>query len=178
MFLDPRLTADGYDGASIRGIAATAGVDPGLVRHYFGSKERLFVDAMEFPADPAEMVPRLLGPGIDGLGERLARFFLEIWDAPNGPFIAMLRSVTTSEKAAEMLRQFVSREVLGRVAAQLELDEPRLRTALAASHLIGLAFLRYVIRLEPIASMDREELARQVAPSIQRYLSPASLEAK
>jgi AcrR family transcriptional regulator len=166
-----RFTSDGYDGASIRAIAATAGVDPGLVRHYFGLKERLFVEAMRFPVDPAEMVPRLLGPGIDGLGERIARFFLEAWDAPNGPFVALLRSVATSEKAAEMLRQFASREVMGRVAAQLALDNPRRRTALIGSQLLGLAVMRYVIKLEPIASMDREELARLVAPTIQAYLT-------
>jgi AcrR family transcriptional regulator len=169
-----RFTADGYDGASVRGIAATAGVDPGLVRHYFGSKEHLFVEAMRFPIDPAEFVPRLLAPGVDGLGERLARLFLEVWDAPSAPFVAMLRSVTTNGDAAEMIRQFVSREVIGRVAAQLELDNPRQRTALVGSQLIGLAFMRYVVKLEPIASMDREQLARLVAPTIQRYLTGGS----
>lgn len=167
-----RFASDGYDGESIRGIAGEASVDPALVRHFFGSKEHLFVEAMRFPIDPAEMVPRLLEPGIDGLGERLARFFFEAWDTPNGPFIALLRSVTTSEQAAEMLRQFISREVIGRLAASLKLDDPQLRAGLAGGHLVGLAFMRYVIKLEPIASMDRETLAGHVAPALQRYLTP------
>jgi AcrR family transcriptional regulator len=160
----------GYDATTIRGIAAAAGVDPALVRHYFGSKEHLFVVALEFPVDPVEFVPRLLDPGIDGLGERIASFFLEAWDTPGGrPFLALLRSVASNEQAAEALRQFVSREVLSRVAAILVLDRPQLRAALAASHLIGLAMTRYVVRLEPIASASRDDLARAVGPSIQRY---------
>jgi AcrR family transcriptional regulator len=164
-----RFASDGYDGASIRAIAADAGVDPGLIRHYYGSKEHLFVAAMRFPIDPAEAVPALLGQGVPGLGERLARFFLETWDAPDASMIALLRSVATSEQAAEMLRQFVTRELLRRIAATLDVPRAKERAALAASHLLGLAFLRYIIKLEPIASMDREKLAREVGPVIQHY---------
>jgi AcrR family transcriptional regulator len=162
----------GYDAATIRDIAASAGVDPALVRHYFGSKEHLFVEALQFPADPADFVPRLLAPGPDGLGERLVTFFLETWDAPDGkPFLALLRSVTQNDQAAEMLRQFIAREVIGRVARSLQVDRPEMRAALAGSHVVGLAIIRYVIRLEPVASADRVELAREVGPAIQRYLS-------
>jgi hypothetical protein len=77
--------------------------------------------------------------------------------------------VTANEQAAGMLRQFVARELIARVASSLSLDRPELRAGLAGSHLIGLAILRYVIKLEPIASADRTELARAVGPSIQRY---------
>ena len=168
------FAADGYDGATVRGIAAAAQVDPALVRHYFGSKEHLFVAALQFPVDPAESVPALLEPGLDGLGERLTRFFLEAWDAPNGrQFIAMLRSITVNDQAAEMMRQFISREVMARLAASLDLDRPELRAALAGSHLVGLAMARYVIRLEAVASVDRETLAREVGAAIQVYFSGA-----
>ena len=164
------FSRDGYDGATIRDIASSAAVDPALVRHYFGSKEHLFVEALQFPADPVEFLPRLLVGGRQGLGERLARFFLETWDAPDGrPFIALLRSVTGSDQAADMLRQFVTRELIARLASSLDLDRAELRAGLAGSHLIGLAILRYVVRLEPIASADRDELARAIGPSIQRY---------
>ena len=166
------FATDGYDGATLRSIAASAGVDPALVRHYFGSKEHLFVEALQFPADPAVFVPKLVAPGPDGLGERLAGFFLEAWDAPDGkPFIALLRSVTANDQAAEMLRQFIAREVIGRVARSLDVDHPERRAALAGSHLVGLAIVRYVIKLEPIASTDRAELARLVGPAIQAYLT-------
>ena len=161
----------GYDAATLRGIARSAGVDPGMLRHYFGSKERLFVAALEFPIDPAVALPPLLEPGIDGLGERVALFFLRTLDEPRGrPFLALLRSVASSEEAAEMLRQFVTREVLARVAGAVHSDRPQLRAALAASQLVGLAMVRYVIRVEPVASAGPEELARVVGPSIQRYL--------
>ncbi|MBI3751063.1 MAG: TetR/AcrR family transcriptional regulator [Chloroflexi bacterium] len=164
------FATSGYDATTIRSIAAAAEVDPALVRHYFGSKEHLFVEALEFPVDPAQFVPRLLEPGIEGLGERLTAFFLEAWETPGGrPFLALLRSVAANEAAAEMLRQFVTREVLERIAAVLVLDRPQLRAGLAGSHLIGLAMARYVIRIGPIASATPTELARAVGPSIQRY---------
>jgi AcrR family transcriptional regulator len=170
------FSRDGYDGATIRDIAASAHVDPALVRHYFGSKEHLFVEALQFPIDPVEFVPRLLAQGRDGLGERLATFFLDTWDGEAGrPFLAMLRSVTASDDAAEMLRQFVAREIIGRIAASLDLEGPELRAGLAGGQLIGLAMLRYVIKLEPIASADRAELAHAIGPSIQHYFDDRRL---
>src|SRR5437667_2248462 len=132
-----RFGEEGYDGATIRGIASAAGVDPAMVPHYFGSKKGVFLAAIEFPVDPAQFIPRLLAPGLDGLGERLVTFFLETWDSPAGsPMLALIRSVVGSEHAAATLREFVSREVLGRIAAAIQLDRPQLRATLAASQLI------------------------------------------
>jgi AcrR family transcriptional regulator len=168
----------GYDGATIRGIAGEAGVDPALVLHYFGSKEGVFLAAVEFPIDPAVVIPPLLAPGLDGLGTRLAGFFLETWDSPLGsPLLGLIRSVVGSERAAEILRDFVSREVLGRLAEALELDQPQLRASLAASQLVGLAMLRYVVKLEPLASARPEEVAAWLGPSIQRYLTDPTVTA-
>ena len=168
--------AAGYEGGTVRGIAAEAGVDPSLVMHYFGSKEGVFRAAMDFPVDPAEFIPRLLAPGLDGLGERLVRFFLETWDSPAGsPLLGLVRSVVGSERAAAMLREFISREVLGRLAEALDLDEPQLRASLVGSQLIGLAMLRYVVRLEPLASAPPRQIAAWMAPSIQRYLTDPSV---
>lgn len=162
----------GYGGATTRAIAASASVDPALISHYFGSKEALFLAAVEFPVDPAEFIPRLLAPGLDGLGERLVRFFLQTWDSPAGsPILALIRSVVGSERAAAELREFVSREVLARIAAAVELDQPQLRATLAASQLIGLAMLRYVVRVEPFASASEDEIATWLGPTVQRYLT-------
>ena len=123
-------------------------------------------------------MPRLLAPGLDGLGERLARFFLQVWDSPEGtPLLGLVRSVVNNETAASLLRDFITREVLARLAEALDLDQPRLRASLAASQLIGLAMLRYVIKLEPLASAPAAELAALVGPTLQRYLTdPAALE--
>jgi AcrR family transcriptional regulator len=166
----------GYEGGTVRGIAAAAGVDPALVLHYFGSKEGVFRAAMDFPIDPAEFIPRLLAPGIDGLGERLTRFFLDTWDSPVGqPLLGLIRSVVGSENAAALMREFVSREVLGRIATALDVDQPQLRASLAASSLIGLAMLRYVVKVEPLASASSDQVASWVGPAIQRYFTDAGI---
>jgi AcrR family transcriptional regulator len=162
----------GYEAGTVRGIAADAAVDPALVLHYFGSKEGVFRAAVDFPVDPADFIPRLLAPGLDGLGERLVRFFLETWDSPAGrPLLALIRSVVASEDAAALLREFVTREVLGRLARALEVDQPQLRATLAASTLIGMAMLRYVVKLEPLASASPEVVAGWLGPAVQRYLT-------
>lgn len=167
-----QFAASGYDGATIRGIAAAARVDPKLVLHYFESKEGIFRAAMDFPFDPAEAIPELLRPGLDGLGIRLARFFIDIWDSPAGVRAhAIVRSMVTSESAAALMRDFVSREVLARVAKSLELDHPQVRASLSASQLIGLAMLRYVVKVEPLASAPSAKLATWIGPTLQRYFT-------
>src|SRR5229473_4255367 len=162
----------GYEGTTIRGIAAQAKVDPALVMHYFESKDGVFRAAVQFPVDPAEFIPRLVAPGLDGLGERLVRFFVETWDSPAGsPLLALIRSAVGNEDGADLLREFVTREVLGRLARALDLDQPQLRAALVASQLIGLAMLRYVVRVEPLASASATDLVAWLGPTLQRYLT-------
>ncbi|HKA51584.1 MAG TPA: TetR family transcriptional regulator [Candidatus Dormibacteraeota bacterium] len=162
----------GYDGATIRGIAAAAKVDPKLVMHYFESKEGVFRAAVDFPIDPAEVIPGVLEPGLDRLGGRLVRFFLETWESPAGsPLLALIRSVVANESAATLMREFVSREILARVAEALELDQPQLRASLAASQLIGLAMLRYVVKVEPLASASPRRVAGWIGPTLQRYFT-------
>src|SRR5207237_6242796 len=110
-----RVGQEGYDGTTIRGIAAGAGVDPALVPHYFGSKEGVFLAAVEFPVDPAEFIPRLLAPGIDGLGERLVMFFLERWDSADGSsLLGLSMSVVSRGLAAPVLRARVTLGPVGR----------------------------------------------------------------
>ena len=162
----------GFEGATIRGIAAHAKVDPALVLHYFESKDGAFRAAVQFPVDPAEFIPKLLAPGLDGLGERLVRFFVETWDSPAGsPLLGVIRSVVGNEDAAMLMREFVQRQVLGRIARALELDQPQLRASLAASQLIGLAMLRYVVKVEPLASARSDEVVAWLGPTVQRYLT-------
>ena len=163
----------GYDSATIRTIAAAAGVDPALVHHYFGSKDVLFAAALQLPVSPREVVPGLLAGGVDGLGERLLRRLFELWaaDPGGGPLIGLIRSAASHQEAARMVREYVTREVLERIAASLDLPQPRLRAALAASQVIGLAMARFVVRVEPIASADPELLVACYAPTLQRYLT-------
>jgi AcrR family transcriptional regulator len=163
----------GYDGASLRGIARAAGVDAALVHHYFEGKSELFVAALEFPANPREVVSTILAGGPEGVGERLARSFLAVWDSPAGRerIGALLRAAATQEDAARMLREFVTREIFGRVVAELGTADAELRAGLAASQMIGLAFLRYVLVLEPLASAPADVLVTRLAPTLQAYLA-------
>lgn len=164
----------GFDGASIRAIAATAGVDPALVHHYFGSKDQLFLAAMNAPVNPGELIPRIVAGDRDGLGERLVRLFLGVWDSPAGTAgVALLRSAMSNEWTAKLLREFLVTQVLRRVLDHLDVDpaELPLRGSLVASQLIGLAVMRHVVRLEPVASAPAETLVAAVAPTVQRYLT-------
>lgn len=164
----------GFDAASIRAIAGTADVDPALVHHYFGSKDQLFLAAMNFPVDPGQLVPKVLAGDRDAVGERMVRTFLGVWDSPAGSAAqALLRSAVSNEWTARLLREFVTTQVLRRVLENLDVDpaELPLRGSLVATQMIGLAMMRHVVRLEPVASADPETLALMVGPTIQRYLT-------
>ncbi|KAB1908864.1 MULTISPECIES: TetR/AcrR family transcriptional regulator [unclassified Micromonospora] len=164
----------GFDAASIRSIAAAAGVDPALVHHYFGTKEELFRATVAIPVDPAQLVPAVLAGDPDGVGERLVRTFLTVWDSPvGGAAVALLRSAVSSEWTARLLREFLVTQVLRRVLVQLDVDPAQLplRGALVATQVAGLAMMRYVIRLEPVASADPETLVATIGPTVQRYLT-------
>lgn len=165
--------ARGYDATSIRGVAAAAGVDPGLVLHYFTSKASLFAAAMDLPVDVPALVQALLATGTAGLGERLARFFLGLWDNPDAraPMLAVIRSAVSHEDAGAMLREFLTEALLGRIATALDVSTPQLRASLAGSQMIGLAMARYVVRIEPLASTDTETIVAWIAPTLQRYLA-------
>ncbi|MEV7567300.1 TetR family transcriptional regulator [Streptomyces tanashiensis] len=163
----------GYDKASVRGIAKAAGVDPALVHHYFGTKDEVFAAAIEVSFEPAAVLPAILGGPREAIGERLARFFIGVWENPasRAPLLAIVRSALTHEAAAKVLRTFVLRRLLERIAAELDVPEPSFRAELAASHMIGIVILRYVIQVEPLASADPERIVEQVAPTLQRYLT-------
>ncbi|WHM37340.1 TetR family transcriptional regulator [Streptomyces sp. BPTC-684] len=165
----------GYDKTSVRGIAKAAGVDAALVHHYFDTKDGVFEAAVELTLEPVQLVPAVVGAGasLDGVGERMARYFIEVWENPatRAQLLALFRSALTHEAAAKVLRTFVLRRVLERVAADLNVPDPRFRVELAASHLVGIAVLRYVLKVEPLASTDPEQIIEMVAPTLQRYLT-------
>ncbi len=167
------FAAKGFDGASIRGVAAHAKVDPSLVHHYFGSKEQLFTAAMELPVDPAAIVQRVLDGDYGDIGERLVRMLLEVWGPPltRAPFVALLRSAVTHDAAAAMFRQFLRRAVVARVAERLDLPDRELRVTCAASQMAGLLLMRYIIKIEPLASASDDEVVALVGPVIQLYLT-------
>jgi AcrR family transcriptional regulator len=164
----------GFDGATIRGIATAAGVDPALVHHYFGSKDKLFLAAIEAPANPADLLPEVLAGGRDNLGENVVRLLLRVWDGPMRPAaLALVRSAVAHEWTAKLLREFLVSQILRRVVGTLGLPtaEREARGSLAASQLIGLVMARYVLKVEPLASATPETIVAAIGPTVQRYLT-------
>jgi AcrR family transcriptional regulator len=165
----------GFEAASIRGIATSAGVDPALVHHYFGTKEQLFKACMNFPIDPADVLPQVLAGGPEEIGERVVRLFLRIWDSPAGAAgVALMRSAVSNEWTARLLREFVTTQLLRHVLPKLTATNPAeapLRASLVASQMAGLAMVRYVLKLEPLASAPHDVVVAAVAPNVQRYVT-------
>jgi AcrR family transcriptional regulator len=172
-----RFGDHGYTGATIRAIAADAGVDPALVHHFFGTKEGLFAAAMSLPLIPGEMIEAALAPGARdpglSLGEHLAGAVLAAWDVTEirGTFLGLLRTAVTSEQAAAMLREFVTESILGRLAGAAGTADADYRAALVASQVLGLALTRYVLGLAPLAAASREDLVAAIGPTLERYLT-------
>jgi AcrR family transcriptional regulator len=167
----------GYDGATIRGIAACAAVDPALVHHFYGSKERLFGAAMRLPVVPGDVLAAALAgpPGVRS-GEHLLRTVLSIWEDPavHGVFVALLRSAVTSDQAAAMLREFLTDAILEPVGKLARADSPAdaaYRAGMVVSQMLGLALARYVLRFGPVAAADPGDLAATIGPTIDRYLT-------
>jgi AcrR family transcriptional regulator len=166
------FTERGFDGTTVRVIAKRAGVDPAMVNHWFGGKDALFVAAMEIPVNPEEVVHRILDGDPEQSAERILRTFLSVWDATGGGALtALMRSVASHERAARMMREFVGRVIFGRVISAVAPDQFELRAALCGTQIVGLAMIRYVIRLEPLASADHDTVVMAIAPNLQRYLT-------
>ena len=164
------FAAHGYEKTTIRAIGREADVDAALVHHYFGTKEQVFVAAMAFPFDPADLIREVVNGPRDELAQRLVRFFLSVWrdTEARAPFLAILRSASTNDQAAAMLREFISSALLARMAGTLGL--PRLRIEAAAAQLVGIALVRYVVGIEPLASASEDEIVALVTPAIDYYL--------
>lgn len=166
------FAAFGYDRATIRGIAADAGVDPALIHHYFGSKKELFVSVVEFPVDPELVLQEVLSEGIENAGRKIARIFLTAWDAPatREPLLAVVRAAVTTDQGATLLREFITVMVLPLMD---KLDGPytKLRLQAAAGQMVGVAILRYVIQFEELKAASIDELVDLLGPRIQGYLT-------
>ncbi len=163
----------GYDGATVRAIAARAGVDAAMVNHWFGGKEGLFAQSvLQLPFDPAEILKRLLDGPVEAAGERIIRTFVTVWDATGGgTFAALIRSVTSHQEVANALRSFFINAIFKNLLAEIGAEDRDLRATLCATQMVGLGIVRYVVRFEPLASADMETVVKAVAPNMQRYLT-------
>jgi AcrR family transcriptional regulator len=164
----------GYEGASIRSIARRAEVDPALVHHYFDDKAALVAEVVAVPLRPDRIVQGALEGPIDELGERLLRGVLAAWDAPavRPAATVALRSALGQGPVARMLREFLRREIMLRVAARIgDAEDAELRAELAASQIVGVIMVRYVLAFEPVASLSDDEIVARVAPAVQWHLT-------
>lgn len=170
-----RLFANsGYDKTSVRDIAAGAGVDPALIRHYFGSKAELFRSTMGWPFDPADISARIAGGDREEIGTRLTRVFFTAWEQSDSraSLLAILRGAATHAESAALVRQFIQGQLYPQMAKLLTGSDTELRVDLAMGQLLGIAYLRHVLQVEPIASASVDELIARVTPVVTAHLTP------
>jgi AcrR family transcriptional regulator len=163
----------GYAGTSIRAVAAAAEVDPALVHHYFGTKDDLFIAALEMPTDPRPIMAAVAEGDRSTVGPRLVEAFLGVWDDPDTRLrlLAIVRSGVAGEPGRSMVETTMRRLVFGYLVQALGLEDGDRRFGLVVSQMAGLVMTRYVLRLEPIASMPPEEVVAWLGPTLQRYLT-------
>lgn len=163
----------GYEAASLRSVARRAGVDPALVHHYFKDKSDLFVQSMHIPINPGRIIAEAASAPLDQMGEALTRALLDTWRKPafRTAATAMVRGLISSSRATNMLRPFLHEQIFSRLGSRLPQGQAEQRVALVASQIIGLIISRYIIDLEPLVSMEDQQVIELVAPTIQRYLT-------
>jgi AcrR family transcriptional regulator len=171
-----RLFADeGFESVSMRRIASEASVDPSLIHHYFGSKDDLFLAAIEIPLDPAPEVEAVLKKGgVEGAGGRLMHAFVAIWDGPHHEkLLAVVRTSLSKPAMSFVLRQLFEHRIVKTVEDTIgdQVDNVPVRASFIASQIFGLVVARYILKLEPVASLTAAELAETLGPTIDRYLT-------
>jgi AcrR family transcriptional regulator len=163
---------NGYAGTSVRAVAAAAGVDAALVHHYFGTKDDLFLAALELPVDPRRLVAPVVAGGPEGAAERFLTVFLAAWDDPDiRPSLLAVARAVMDPAGSKLLTEGFLPVVIQPVGVALGLDRPELRMTLVASQVVGIILLRYVLSVEPLASMPRAMVIATYGPTLQRYLT-------
>jgi AcrR family transcriptional regulator len=163
-----RFGASGFQAATIRGIAADAGIDPSMVMRYYGSKDKLFAAAADFDL----RFPDFTGVERGELGRSLVRHFLERWEGDEA-LVILLRSSATNAEAAQRMSEIFGSQLLPLVAALAPDSESVTRAGLIATQILGMALCRFVLRLPPVVGMSRDEVVDWVGPTIDRYLGVA-----
>jgi AcrR family transcriptional regulator len=162
----------GYGGTTVRAVATEAGVDPAMVFYFFGTKQGLFSAALEMPPQVAPALAAVFEEGLPGIGGRLVRTLVDNVDRSDRSPLAMLtRSAPTHDQSQALLREFIDREITGRLTALLDQPDAALRAAMVNVALLGLTVARYLVRIEPIASASVDELVARFGPVVQHCLT-------
>jgi AcrR family transcriptional regulator len=150
-----------------------AHVDPALIHHYFKTKRALYDETLTLPdfSDPS------FGAALRGRlpGEALITAFLEAWDGPRreSSFAQLLRTAATDRDQQVRLSELIATTLMAPAAAAMEpgANLPKLRAALVAAQLAGIAWTRYVLCLEPLASASVQLIAKTLGPSISETMN-------
>jgi len=168
----------GYASVTVKSIAAAAGVGPSVLSSYYRNKAELFAAVMDLPFDPASAIPRLVAPGLDGMGERLVRMALhaaeneQLRDDVGSIAPSIPSAMTSTPGGVRAVWEFVTGEVVDQVLVRAGIPDARMRGALITSYLGGVVIARYGLAVEPLASASEEQVVGLVAPTIQRLLDP------
>lgn len=162
----------GYDRTTLRSVAAEAAVDPALVVHFFGSKQKLFLAGVDLPIDPAALAEEIGSAPRSEVGARMATFLLTALENPDvrNRWIAMVRAATSEPEAARRLREILETRLFTPLAEALGVEDAQFRATLAGSHIVGIGMARYIVGVEPIASAASSKIAAALGPTLQRYL--------
>lgn len=160
-----RFGAAGFQAATIRAIAADAGIDPSMVMRYFGSKDKLFAAAAEFDL----RFPDLTEVDRTAVGRSLISHFLQRWEGDEA-LVILMRSSATNADAAQRMQHIFTTQLQPLVATLVPAAEARWRSGLIATQILGVAWCRFVLQLPPVVKMSRVEIVDWVGPTIQRYL--------
>ena len=166
-----QFAARGFSGASLRSIASEAGVDASLISHYFGDKSQLLLATMELPVNPIEKIAGVVADGPNGMAERLLRTFLTAWEPHREVFSTLVRTTLGGGDTEAPMLQLARSVLIAKLLEVLKGDDRELRATLIASHIIGMATLRYVAKLEPLADAPIEDVVAAYAPSMQLLIS-------
>lgn len=163
----------GFAGTSVRRVAALAGVDPALIHHYFGTKRQLFLATVDLPVDVPVLIQGVADEGLPGMGERLIRAVVSVWESPLQPgLVAALRTTLGDPDLADQLREFLSLEVVQHILGDLDLppENAERRAGLVASQVLGILVGRYLLRLPALTRQSTEQLCRSAGATVQHYL--------
>ncbi|RSN57698.1 MULTISPECIES: TetR/AcrR family transcriptional regulator [Actinomadura] len=169
-----RFLSDGYARVTLRSVAAEAGVDAALISYFFGSKKGLFGAVLGLLANPPEVLAAALPGDLPGLPERVLRALLSAYDDPvGGPrLVLMVRTAVQEPELSRLLRDVVWHEMLERIAARIGGPDASGRAAAFGTQLSGVVFGRYVLAIEPIASMPTDEFVARQLPPMRAALFP------
>ncbi len=165
----------GFERATMRAIARRADVDPALIHHHFGPKQRLFAAAHELPSNPEALIGSVAMLPRDEVAEAVVRVYVQVLGAKTSPLLSLIRAATTEESAARMLREYIDSILIENAHKLCPYPDAKLRVTLMGSSMIGVVFALRILSLDELTSRSEEDLVAVLAPVADRYLNAPDL---